>query len=76
MAKSYLSGGKYTLNARGGEHPASLKGRNLTDNGKICTKCKEEKPLDGFRSEKTSHCNKCLNEYNRNREKRRRKKLW
>ena len=71
----YRSNGKHFLSNKGG-HPASLKGRNLTDNGKMCTKCDTEKPLDEFRSESVSHCIECMRAYGREYAKKSRQKLW
>ena len=71
----YRTNGKHLLSNKGG-HPASLRGRNLTESGKICTKCSQEKPLTEFRSEKTSHCKKCILKYLREYDKKKRQRLW
>lgn len=47
----------------------------ITDTGKICNKCNENKKLDEYGSNK-SWCLECLRIYNRARSKKQRTRLW
>tara|TARA_Y100001938_G_scaffold108165_1_gene147811 strand:+ start:1474 stop:1689 length:216 start_codon:yes stop_codon:yes gene_type:complete len=47
----------------------------ITEKGKICNKCDEDKALDEYGANK-SWCLSCIRDYNNARAKKRRYKLW
>ena len=64
----------------GGALQNSLRYRDsLTENGKICTKCGEDKPFNKYTKQKGNYkswCKDCISEYAREKYKKRSYKLW
>ena len=52
---------------------------SFTDNGKICTKCKKERPLSKFGRQGKNYkswCKFCISEYSKAKNKKERQSLW
>ena len=52
---------------------------SFVDEGKICSKCKNIKPLDQYNKRPggvTANCKKCIKKYNKKRHAKTKKQLW